>query len=131
VSNGATFDIDIFMTDLIELRVWNVLFRYDSLAVDIVDRDVQMFLAASAASEVKDHSYGDPGHKGAYDLLASDVSEEAGAHESGSGVLVRLTLKAVASGISRVTVEDPFLFPFQPVDPTASALIAVDEACPR
>jgi hypothetical protein len=96
-----------------------------------VERNVEMLLAASPGSQVKDSSYGDPGISGRYDLLASDVSEEAGAHESGSGVLVRLTLRAVASGISRVTVGNPFLFPFQSVDSTASASIAVDEACPR
>jgi len=130
VSNGATFDVDIFMTDLIELKVWNVVFRYDPSVVNVIDRDVQMLLAASAASQVKDHSYADPGLSGAYDLLASDVSEEAGAHESGSGVLARLTLRALAPGITRVTLEDPFLFPFQAVDSEAGAFIAVDEACP-
>jgi YVTN family beta-propeller protein len=130
VRKGATFDVDIFMADLIDLKVWNVAFRYDPSVVNVIDRDVQMLLSASAASQVKDHSYGDPGLSGAYDLLASDVSDEAGAHESGSGVLVRLTLRAVASGISEVTLEEPFLFPFQSVGFTASAVIAVDEACP-
>jgi len=131
VRKGATFDVDIFMTDLIDLKVWNVAFRYNPSVVNVVDRDVQMLLADSAASQVKDHSYGDPGLSGAYDLLASDVSEEPGAHESGSGVLARLTLRAVAPGIATVTLEEPFLFPFQPVDSTASAFIAVDEECPR
>jgi YVTN family beta-propeller protein len=130
VRKGATFDVDIVMTDAADLKVWNVTFRYEPSVVNVTDRDVQMLLAANAASQVKDHSYGDPGLGGAYDLLTSDVSDEAGAHESGSGVLARLTLRAVASGTSRVTVEDPLLFPFQPVESTASAVIAVDEACP-
>jgi len=131
VSKGATFDVDIFMTDLIELKMWNVMFRYDPSAVSVVDRDVQMLLAASAGSQVKDQSYGDPGLSGAYDLLASDVSEEADVHESSSGVLARLTLEAVRSGTSEIGVESPFLFPFQAVESMGSAFIAVDEACPR
>ncbi|MGQ9573062.1 MAG: hypothetical protein ACUVX1_12595 [Chloroflexota bacterium] len=131
VRKDATFDIDIVITGVADLKVWNMLFRYDPSVVNIIDRDVQMLLAASPGSQVEDRSYGDPGLSGAYDLLASDVSEEPGAHESGSGVLARLTLTAVASGITEVTVADPFLFPFQSVDPEASAVIAVDEACPR
>ena len=130
VSDGAVFDVDIFATDVIGLEVWNVAFHYDPSVVNVIGRDVQMFLAAGAASQVNDQSFGDPGLGGVYDLLASDVSEEAGAHESGSGVLARLTLKAVGPGVTTVAVEDPFLFPFQSVESTASALIAVDEACP-
>jgi hypothetical protein len=131
VSKGDTFEADIVMTGAVDLRVWGVAFRYDPPVVNVIGRDVQMLLAASTGSQVEDRSFGDPGLGGAYDLLASDVSEEAGVHESGSGVLVRLTLRAVASGISTVTVENPFLFPFQSVDSTASAFIDVDEACPR
>jgi YVTN family beta-propeller protein len=121
VSNGATFDVDVVATNLIDLKVWSIAFRYDRSVVNVVGRDVQMFLAASPGSQVKDNSYGDPGLSGVYDLLASDVSDEADARESGSGVLVRLTLKAVAPGISKVAVENPFLFPFQAVESTTSS----------
>jgi YVTN family beta-propeller protein len=130
VSNGATFDVDIVATNLTDVKVWSVSFRYDPSVVNVVDKDVQMLLAASPGSQVRDNSYGDLGLSGRYDLLVSDVSEDPGARESGSGVLVRLTLKAVAPGISEVTVENPFLFPFQAVASTTGASIAVDEACP-
>jgi hypothetical protein len=89
-----------------------------------------MLLAANPASQVNDQSDGDPGLGGAYDLVAADVSEEADAHESGSGVVVRMTLRAVAPGVSKVTADDPFLFPFQSVGSVAEAYVAVDEACP-
>jgi YVTN family beta-propeller protein len=131
VDSGATFDVDIFVTDLARLRVWSAAFHYDPSVVSVVERDVQMLLAAKPGSQVKDQSLGDAGVSGSYDLLASDVSDEPAAEESGSGVLVRLTLRAVAGGVSNLTVGEPFLFPFQSVESTASAFVAVDEACPH
>ena len=130
VSNGATFDVDIFIKDAADLQMWHVILRYDSSAINVVDRNVYMFLASNAGSDVGDLSFGDSGLSGAYDLLARDAAEEPGAHETGSGVLARLTLKAVAPGLTTAMVEDPFLFPFHSVDSTSNAWIAVDQSCP-
>jgi DNA-binding beta-propeller fold protein YncE len=129
VSSGDTFDVDVFIRGADKLRVWSAAFRYDPSVLSVVDVDARMFLAANSASDVKDQSLGDRGNSGSYDLLVSDVSEEAGVDESGSGVLARITLRAVASGLSTVTVAEPFLFPFQSAETIAGTSIAVDEAC--
>lgn len=133
VAMGDTFDIDVFVAGVQDLIVWHVFLRYDPSVVNIIDRDVYMFLAAAPGSEVRDHSYGDPGLSGAYDLLASDVADDP-PHESGSGVLARLTLTAVGTGTTAITVDDPLLwrYPLQPiaVESVANARIAVDGQCP-
>jgi len=103
---GEAFDIDIYVTDAPELQVWNVTFQYDPEILGIYERDVQMFLAASPGSDVDDLSNGDPGWSGSYDLLASD---RANAPESGSGVLARLKVRALAPGVTKADVA-PFIF---------------------
>jgi len=133
VSAGSTFDIDIFIEGATRLRVWSVALRYDPSVVTVVGRNIQMLLAANPGSDVVDHSYGDPSDSGAYDLTAADVSEEESAHESGSGVLVRLTLKAEKPGLSPAAPSEVFLFAY-PAEPVAvgsvsGGQIAVDREC--
>ncbi|UCH87877.1 MAG: hypothetical protein JSU97_02765 [Dehalococcoidia bacterium] len=133
VSSGTTFDVDIFVEGATHLRVWNVAFRYDPSVVTVVDRDIQMLLAANPGSNVVDSSYGDPSAGGSYELTASDVSEEESAHETGSGVLVRLTFTAVGSGLSPAALSEVFLFtyPAWPVEvgSVSGGQIAVDREC--
>jgi hypothetical protein len=133
VAVGATFNIDVFITDAEDLQVWHAFVRYDPSVVNITDRDVEMFLDAAPGSDVRDYSYGDPGLSGAYDLLASDVADDP-PHESGSGVLARLTLTAVGPGLTAVAIEDPVLWGYPlhliTVDSVANAWVAVGEECP-
>jgi hypothetical protein len=105
---GEAFDIDIYVTDVTDLRVWNVKFQYDPTILGIYSRDVRMFLADSPGSDVQDLSYGDPGRSGSCDLLATDTAEPL-ALESGSGVLARLSARALAPGVTKADVE-PVLF---------------------
>ena len=99
VSRGDTFQVDIFVADIANLSGWEIYFRYDPSLVTIVDRDVQMFLAASPGSEIFDHSDPLPDSSGQYRLGAVDLAIPH-SPDSGSGVLMRLTLEAVTSGIS-------------------------------
>jgi hypothetical protein len=108
VSCGEVFDIDIYITDAPDLQVWNVWFKYDPTILGIYARDVWMFLADSPGSDVQDRSYGDPGRAGSCDLLASDVSEPP-VPESGSGVLARLSVRALAPGVTNANVA-PVIF---------------------
>jgi hypothetical protein len=114
VACGETFDVDIYITDVTELIVWSVFFNYDSSVVYPSARDVQMFLAAAPGSDVADHSDGDPDFDGKYDLLAADDV----APDSGTGVLARLTLKAVEEGTTTLSMDEPFFFksPFDQVN---------------
>lgn len=133
VTTGTTFDIDIFVEGATGLRVWNVALRYDPSVITVVGRDIQMFLAANPGSDVVDHSHGDPSVGGAYELTAADVSEEESAHESGVGVLVRLTVKAVGPGLSPAALSGLFLlaYPAQPVfaGSVSGGQIAVEREC--
>lgn len=103
VNCGEFFPIDVYVTDVTNLMVWNVTFRYNPAILGVYARDVQMFLAASPGSNVADRSFGDNGFTGNYDLLASDIGEPP-APESGSGVLVRLTVGALAEGTTQANV---------------------------
>ena len=133
VSTGTTFDIDIIIEGVTRLRVWNVGLRYDPSVISVVATDIQMLLAANPGSDVVDYSYGDPNVGGAYELTAADLAEEEDAHESASGVLVRLTLKAEEPGLSPAALSEVFLFayPAQPVavGSVSGGQIAVDREC--
>lgn len=109
VGVGDIFTIDVFIRDVEDLQVWHVFVRYDPSLVNISDRNVAMFLAAAPGSDVRDGSYGDPDLSGAYDLLASDVADDP-PHESGSGVLARLTLTAIRPGLTAIGIDDPILW---------------------
>ena len=104
VACGDTFDVDIYISDVTDLISWHVLLRYDKAIIRPSARNVQMFLAAAPGSDVGDHSYGDPAFTGVYEFAAADDV----APESGTGVLVRLTITAVEPGSTTLTLEDPF-----------------------
>jgi hypothetical protein len=99
VKKGDTFQIDLFVTDVDNLLAWEIYFSFDGDVVNVTDRDVQMFLAANAGSEVWDASDPLPSSGGLYRLGAVDIGQPP-APDSGSGVLARLTLKAVGAGLS-------------------------------
>jgi hypothetical protein len=103
VKEGDTFQVDIYVKDVVELLAWETYFRFDPSVVTIVDSDVQMFLASAPGSDVLDASEGLPDIDNLHRLAAADLALPH-APDSGSGVLARLTLKAVGSGISPADV---------------------------
>jgi len=103
VSTGDTFDVDIFITDVTDLLAWEVYFVYDGSIINIVDHDVQIFQAANEGSNIFDMSEALPDLDALYQLAAADLADPP-APDSGSGVLARLTLKAVGPGISPASV---------------------------
>jgi hypothetical protein len=139
-SGGDPFDIDIYITDVPPLRGFDATFEYDGGVVNVVGKDVFQLLAADSGSNVLDLSdMGLPDSDGYYRAGAFDTS---GPHESGEGVLVRLTLQTVGSGVSQanltyVTLWDPNGDPMPPLDvsgyfagPIFNGQIAVDVECP-
>jgi hypothetical protein len=152
VSTGDTFQVDLFITDVTDLVAWEAYFEYDMTVVNIIDRDVMMFQAADPRSRVFDLSEGLPDIDGRFRMTVADIAEPR-APESGSGVLARLTLKAVGAGVSPANLflldidsdgkrdAGPFLTsaagkPIGDVDgngvfdgPISQAQIAVDTAC--
>jgi hypothetical protein len=116
VNCGERFEVDLFIRDVTDLLAWTVNVTYDPTVVRLDGRDVQMFLAANAGSDVLDKSLGDVGLAGGgsgghYDVAAADDGNPP-APDSGSGVLARLTLVAVGAGVSPLDLEIPTLIGF-------------------
>lgn len=99
VSSGQIFQVDVFIADVVDLLAWEAYFVYDPAIIGVVEQDVQMFQAANAGSQVFDTSEVLPDEDGRYRISAVDIAEPA-APDSGSGVLARLTLRAVSAGVS-------------------------------
>ncbi len=98
VKKGDKFQVDVFITGADNLLAWETYFSYDGSIVTVTDRDVKLFLAADPKSDVFDASESLPSSGGLYRLGAVDMGHSA--PHSGSGVLTRLTLRAVGAGIS-------------------------------
>lgn len=98
VSNGDTFSVDLFVSDAEDLLAWESYVAYDSSVLQVVDRDVQMFQAADDGSAVFNTSEAVPGNDdGLFRVGGADIREPP-VGDSGSGVLARLTLKAISEG---------------------------------
>jgi len=153
VSSGASFDIDIVVDDVEDLLAWEIYLEYDPTIVEIVERDVRLFQGANPGSSVYDVSEALPDNAGLYRLAAADTGDPP-SPDSGSGVLARLTFKAIAPGVSTASLarrdldgdgkpdQGPFLrnvdaVPIGDIDGDtlfdgagANAEIAVDAPCP-
>ena len=103
VTSGEEFDIDVFIRDVDELLAWEMYVEYDPAILEIIGRDVEMFLAGNPDSSVLDVSSALPNRDGLYRAAAADTSDPP-TPDSGSGVLFRLTLRALASGSSKVNL---------------------------
>jgi len=128
VNCGEFFPIDIYVTDVTNLTMWNVTLHYNPAMLGVYARDVQMFLTASPGSNVVDRSNGDSGFSGNYDLLAADTNYPT-ADDSGSGVLVRLTIGAKAPGTSELSLTPERFWPNMPSPAAFGAQITVVGDC--
>ena len=99
VSTGDTFEVDVFVMDVVDLLAWETYFVYDNAIISIVDHDMQMFQAANDGSNVFDVSENLPDLDGRYRLSGADIGDPP-TPDSGSGVLASLTLKASGPGLS-------------------------------
>ena len=101
---GDTFNIDLIIEDVTDLLAWEVGISYDPNVLEVRERDVQMFQATNRGSQVLDTSNETPSNSGRYVASAVDVADPA-SPDSGSGVLARITLKAVGTGTSSLSLE--------------------------
>jgi len=98
VRKDDTFTVDLYVSDVEDLLGWETYVAYNSAVVQVVDRDVQMFQAADSGSSVFNASEAVPGNDdGLFRVAATDTRNPA-VGDSGSGVLARLTLKAIGEG---------------------------------
>jgi len=150
VDSGDSFDIDITVENVSELSAWEAYMGYDAAIVQIVDRDVQMFLTSAPSSNSFDMSESVPDSSEPYRIGAANLSDPLES-VSGSGVLARLTLQAVGGGVTDLTVGSQPTDAGRPIGPTLTdvngnqiadsdgdsmfdapildAIIAVDESC--
>jgi len=103
VSSGDTFQVDVFVAGVNDLLAWETYLFYDTSIINIADRDVSMFQAANTGSNVFDASEGLPDIDGQYGIGALDLADPP-SPDSGSGVLARLTLEAVGTGVSSLSL---------------------------
>jgi hypothetical protein len=103
---GDSFTVDIHAQNLTELLAWEVYFLYDKQIVEVVGRDVRIFLASYRGSSVIDFSDPLPNSTGLYRAAAADLGG-SDAMETGTGVLFTLTLLAKNAGISPASIS-PF-----------------------
>jgi len=99
VAVGQTFDMDIFIIDVQNLLAWEIYLEYDPDILEVIDRDVLMFQQANPGSSVYDVSDALPDSDGLYRVAAADTADPP-SPDSGSGVLTRLTFRALSTGTS-------------------------------
>jgi hypothetical protein len=139
-ATGVPFDIDAYIKDVPPMRGFAATFNYTAGVLRVMNKNVMMFLASGSGSTVLDLSdLTLPDTDGYYGTGAFDTT---GPHESGSGVLVRLTLQAVGTGVSpaeltMVNLWDTEGNPIPPVGPYGyfvgpilNGQIAVGMDCP-
>jgi len=100
---GDSFDLEIRVAGVSGLAAWEVYFAYDPSILEVTGKNVRLFLAQRANSNVFDFSDPVPNSDGLYRLGAADLGMGDTA-ESGSGVLARITLRAKAKGVSPAAI---------------------------
>lgn len=105
-SKGDEFNVDIIIQDVTDLLAWEMVVSYDPNVLQVIASDAQMFQSADGASRVLDLSETiepGPDDDGRYHLQSVDTADPP-APDSGSGVLARLTFKAVGEGTSPISL---------------------------
>ncbi|GAF77431.1 unnamed protein product, partial [marine sediment metagenome] len=139
-SSGSSTDIDLFITDVSELLGWATYVIYDPALISIDVINLNMFQAADGQSSIFNASDSTPDSDGSFYASAIDLDAPP-YQDSGSGVLARITVSALASGMADLTISSPSLIDVngQPIgdingdtifDGLAfNAQIAIDEPC--
>jgi hypothetical protein len=100
---GDRFIVDLVVSDIEDLLAFEADVGFDGSVLEIVDRDVELFLGSAEGSQVVDTSQSTPNDSGLYKVGAVDTADPL-APESGSGVLARLTIEAVSNGKSDISL---------------------------
>jgi Cohesin domain len=101
VKTGDKFQVDVVVQNISNLLAWEIHLSYDPAVVEVTDQNVKLFQQANAGSSVIDVSGHVPDDSGVHTLSAFDSSDPA-TPDSGSGILSRVTFKALGPGTSPV-----------------------------
>lgn len=100
---GQVFPVDIVVQDVEDLLAWEAPVTYNPSVLKITGRDVKQFLAGNQGSQVFDASNQTPNETGFYRAGAVDQADPP-APDSGSGILIRLTMQAISEGRSEISI---------------------------
>lgn len=101
---GETFDVDLVIENVTDLLAWEIGVSYDPKVLEVRDGNSGMFQAANEGSDVVDLSEPTPDSDGRYVLQAFDAADPT-SPDSGSGILARITFKAISPGASELTLD--------------------------
>lgn len=144
VALDETFDIDVYITNAERISGFQFDLNYDPAVLEVIGIDDQLFLADLPGSRVTSFSDSPPDADGSFLAAGVDFGDPETTYESGSGVLARITLRAVGPGQSPLSLSGVILTtiragqpgPVEPANqrgeytgPILSANVAVDTAC--
>jgi Cohesin domain len=98
---GETFSVDVFVNNVSDLTKWELRVGYDARVLQLQEANYNFFLGSTPPGGNIFPTLFDAESDGRYFLAAAEVQ---GAPDSGSGVLARLTLKAVGEGDSDLSI---------------------------
>lgn len=116
VEVGQTFDVDVFVANVAGLLGWQAALVYDPAVLRVADANVELFLAGPQRGRMLNLSDLVPDQDGGYAFAVVDATPDSEGH-TGSGVLARMTLEAVGTGMSFLTL-DGIVF----ADPAGSSI---------
>jgi hypothetical protein len=132
---GEQRQIDVVIQDVSEpgMAGFNFYLLYDERYIRIIEADVEgQMLGSAAASNVFDFSVA-PNEDGK--MLVAAVDFGSGADETGSGVLVRLTIEGVGAGTTDLAITNKKVEDSDPatgdyaIEAVQNGLVAVGVAC--
>ncbi len=122
VTVGQIFDIDIYVTDVVDLWAWQLYLSYDEDVLQVNSHTVFGMFQESVGpffSGVFDTSNSLPTIPDLYRLGAADQDVTAGSGDDGSGILARVTFEALQNGGSEISIE--------PIDLNGNTVLDISE----
>lgn len=101
---GETTTITLNVSGVTNLLAWEAYLAYNREIVEVIGREVRLFLGARPNSNVFDLSDPVPNRTGLYRLAAADLSLAEDAAESGSGILAAVTFLGKREGVSAASL---------------------------
>ena len=106
VDVGDTVEVDIGVMSVVGLAAWETTLVFDQSVLEVVASDARMLLITEPGSKVTVQSDLEPPTAfyptGGFFIGAADGSPNAA--ESGSGILARVTFRAIAPGVSAASM---------------------------
>ena len=103
VDEGDVVLVPIYIDNSPALFAFEIYFAYDPDLLEVVDKDVRLFLSDGPNSNVFDFSASVPNSTGLYRIGAADVAL-GGTAETGDGTLATITLVARDAGVSPAAI---------------------------